>query len=201
MTADQPFRWFFVAIFVGTISISSYFRRRARQVGGTIPRANEGGRSVFLRLLVAAPLFLSMIGYILNPRWMEWSSLPLATWLRGVGVVAGLATLPMLYWVMISIGKNVSETYLTKEGHTLVTHGPYRWIRHPLYAVATLAFVSLGVVASNGFILAIALVAFIGIAAFVVPKEETELVRKFGAAYQEYQLRTGRFTPRRLWVR
>lgn len=201
MISDQPFRWFFIAIFLGAIFISSYFRRRARQVGGTIPRASEGGRSVFLRLLVAAPLYLSFFAYMLNPRWMEWSSLSLPTWLRWVGVVAGLGTLPMIYWVMISIGKNVSETVRTKEGHTLVSHGPYRWIRHPLYTVATLAFVSLGVVASNWFIMAIALVAFLGIAIFVVPKEENELVHKFGAAYQEYQLRTGKFTPRRRQVR
>jgi len=200
MTTDQPFRWFFIAIFLGAISISSYFRRRARQAGGTIPRASEGNRSAFLRLLVAAPLFLSFIGYMLNPRWMEWASLSLPTWLRWVGVVAGLAMLPLLYWVMISIGKNISETYLTKEGHTLVTHGPYRWIRHPLYTYATLAFVSLGVVASNWFIMAIALVAFLGIALYVVPKGESELVRKFGAAYQEYQRLTGKFTPRRQHV-
>ncbi len=201
MTADQPFRWFFVAIFLGTISISSYFRRRARQVGGTIPRASEGGRSIVLRLLVAAPLYLSFFAYMLNPRWMAWSSLELPAWLRWLGVGFGLGALPLLYWVMTSIGKNVSETFLTKEGHTLVTHGPYRWVRHPLYATATLAFVSLGIVASNWFIMAIAVVAFLGIAIVVVPKEEGELVRRFGAAYQQYQVRTGRFTPRRLRVR
>ena len=111
-------------------------------------------------------------------------------------VVVGLAMLPLLYWVMISIGKNVSETYLTKETHVLVTHGPYRWVRHPLYTVATIVLVSLSVVAASWFMMAMALVAFIAIAVFVVPKEEAELIRKFGSEYREYQKRIGRFAPR-----
>ena len=151
---------------------------------------------MLLRLLVAAPLYLSFLAYMLNPQWMDWSSWPLPAWLRWLGAGVGLGTLPVLYWVMVSIGKNISETYLTKESHALVTHGPYRWIRHPLYTVATGAFVSLGVVASNWFIMAIAVVAFLGIAIVVVPKEEGELVRRFGAAYQEYQLRSGKLSPR-----
>ncbi len=196
MTNPQLFRWFFIAIFLGTFSISAYFRRRARQSGEAISRASEGRLSLAARALFAAPLYLSLIAYMVNPGWMEWSSLSLPTWLRWLGVAVGLSMLPLLYWVMISIGKNVSETFLTKESHVLVTRGPYRWVRHPLYTVATLMFGSLSLVASNWFILAMALIAFIAIAVFVVPKEEEELIRKFGSEYREYQERTGRFAPR-----
>jgi protein-S-isoprenylcysteine O-methyltransferase Ste14 len=104
--------------------------------------------------------------------------------------------LPSLYWVMISIGRNVSETYLTKVSHQLVTHGPYRWLRHPLCSVATLALVALSLIAANWFMLAMTLIAFLGIARLVVPKEEAMLTQKFGDAYREYQQRTFRFAPR-----
>ena len=147
------------------------------------------------RLLFAAPLYFSLIAYMLNPEWMAWSSFSLPTWLRSLGVVVGIAMLPLLTWVMISIGKNISETFLTKGCHELVTHGPYRWVRHPLYAVATIIFLSLGIVASNWFMLIMALIAFIAVALFVVPKEESELIQKFGNEYREYQERTGKFAP------
>jgi protein-S-isoprenylcysteine O-methyltransferase Ste14 len=126
---------------------------------------------------------------------MNWSALSLPDWLRWLGVAAGLAILPMIYWVMTSIGKNISETTLTKNSHELITHGPYNWIRHPLYTFATIGFVSLAVVASNWLMLAMALIAFGAIAWFVVPREEAELINKFGSDYQKYQERTGRFTP------
>lgn len=196
MTNDQLFRWLFFAIFAGMLSISGYFRYRARQAGGAIPRAREGKLVLFTRLLFAAPLYLPIMVYIVNPDWMAWSSIPLPVGLRWLGAAVGLGTLPFLYWVVSSIGNNISETFLTKEKHVLVTHGPYRWVRHPLYSATALALVSLSLLAANWFMLAMAGVAVIGIAVLVIPREEAELTRKFGEAYRAYRLRTGRFVPR-----
>src|SRR3972149_5728252 len=196
MANDQLFRWFFIAIFVGTLSISGYFRRRARQSGEAIPRVREGKLALLSRLLLAAPLYLSIFAYMLNPAWMAWSAISLPTWLRGVGTAVGLAMLPLLYGGFSSIGNNISETFLTKEKHVLVTHGPYRWVRHPLYSAATISLVSLSMLAANWFMLAMACAAFLGIAVLVIPREEAELIRKFGDEYREYRERTGRFAPR-----
>ena len=148
------------------------------------------------RLLFAAPLYLPILAYMLNPAWMAWSSIALPVGLRWLGAAVGLGALPLVYWVMSSIGNNISETFLTKEKHVLVTHGPYRWVRHPLYSTATMALASLSILGANWFMLAMTGVAFIGIAALVVPREEIELIRKFGDGYREYVLRTGRFAPR-----
>ncbi|MEX2029501.1 MAG: isoprenylcysteine carboxylmethyltransferase family protein [Anaerolineales bacterium] len=196
MADESIFHSFFLLIFLGVLSISAFFRARARRLGGTIPRAREGKRFAGARLILAAPLYLPLVAYPIYPPSMEWASLPLPLWVRWVGVVVGVAMLPSIYWVMVSIGKNVSETYLTKEGHELVQHGPYRWVRHPLYSVATTTFLALGLVSANAYLLIVAVLAMIGIASLVVPKEEAELIRKFGAKYQEYQKRTGRFFPR-----
>lgn len=196
MANEQLFRWFFIAIFVGILSISGYFRYRARQSGEAIPRAREGNLAMLTRFLFAAPLYLPILAYMLNPAWMAWSSIPLPVGLRWLGAAVGLGALPLVYWVVSSIGNNISETFLTKEKHVLVTHGPYRWVRHPLYSAATIALVSLSILAANWFMLATACVAFIGVAALVIPREEAELIRKFGDEYREYVLRTGRFAPR-----
>ena len=104
--------------------------------------------------------------------------------------------LPVLYWVVSTLGRNISETVLTKEDHSLVTQGPYRWVRHPLYSVATILFVSLGIVAANWFIIVMALVIIIGIALVVIPKEEAQLKSKFGDEYSEYMKGTGMLVPR-----
>jgi protein-S-isoprenylcysteine O-methyltransferase Ste14 len=58
-----------------------------------------------------------------------------------------------------------------------------------------LILISMGIVAANWFILAMACLELVGIAAFVVPREEAELVRKFGLEYQDYMRRTGRLVP------
>jgi protein-S-isoprenylcysteine O-methyltransferase Ste14 len=107
MTNEQLFRWFFIVIFLVTFSISAYFRRRARQSGERISRGREGRLALLARMLFAAALYLSFITYMVNPKWMEWFSLSLPTWLRSLAAVAAIGTLPLVYWIMISIGKNV----------------------------------------------------------------------------------------------
>jgi protein-S-isoprenylcysteine O-methyltransferase Ste14 len=185
----------FAIILVAAFGMSGFFRRRARQ-SGAIARRREGGRMLFLRLLVAVPFYLAMVAFIVNPRWLDWAAVPLPTKVRWAGVAVGLATLPFLYWVLASIGRNISETVLTKSDHQLVTHGPYRWVRHPLYTGAIVAFLSLGLIAANGFLLAMGMAVWVAIATVVVPKEERHLAEKFGGAYLTYRRATGGWIPR-----
>jgi protein-S-isoprenylcysteine O-methyltransferase Ste14 len=196
MAHEQVFRWFFIAIGVGALLISGYFRRKARRSGEAIPRAREGKLVLLSRLVFAAPLYLSILAYMVNPAWMAWSAMPLPAWLRWLGAAVGLAMWPLIYWVFRSIGDNISETFLTKAQHVLVAHGPYRWVRHPLYSAAALSLVALSLLAANWFMFAMACAAFLGIAGLVIPREEAELIQKFGDEYRAYMARTGRFAPR-----
>lgn len=196
MAGDQTFRVLLIALFVAGFGTSAYFRYRARKQGGVIPRRREGGWFLALRLLVGLPLYLALLAYMIHPPWMAWSALDLPAALRWLGVGLAAAAVLLLVRVLRAIGKNVSETTLTKEGHELVTHGPYRRVRHPLYAVASLLFLALALVAANGFIafwmvLVVALVRLL-----VVPREEAALVARFGDRYRRYQATTGALLPR-----
>jgi len=196
MNEQQLFRLIFSAVFLLTFSISIYFRRQARQAGEIIRRAKEGRHLLVLRILFAVPLYLSMLAYMINPDWMSWAALRVPNWMRWLAALVEMGMVPMIYWQMRSIGRNISETFLTKENHVLVMHGPYRWIRHPLYAVSTVILAALSLVAANGFMLALAVLSIFIVALFVIPQEEKQLILKFGEAYREYQRRTGRLLPR-----
>jgi protein-S-isoprenylcysteine O-methyltransferase Ste14 len=195
MEKELIFRLIFTAVLVMSFSISVYFRHRARQQSGKIPRQREEKTLIFLRLLLAIPLYLSMLVYMINPSWMAWAALPLPEWLRWAGAILGIATLPLIYWLFSNRGKNVSETILTKERHELVTRGPYRWVRHPLYSTASLGIFALGLLAANWFMLLMIFLIMIMLPA-LVSQEEAQLIEKFGDAYREYMKRTGRFLPR-----
>ena len=190
------FRWLALVVLLGTIGVSGYYRRRARAASGTIARSREPRRLIAGRLVVALPLFGGVLAYILSPRWMAWSSYGGPEWLRWLGVALGFAAIVSARWVLRAIGANVSETILTKSSHQLVTHGPYRWIRHPLYTTGVLLFIALGLIAANWFVLTFALIALLSIRFVVVPMEERELIGRFGAAYQEYRRGTGAMSPR-----
>jgi len=196
MDIDQTFRLMMVAIFVISASISKYHRRKAKLSGEAISRRDEGRVAMLLRAAVALPLMLSFLAYMINPSWMAWSELVLPVWARWVGVGLGIACLPLLWTLFQSIGSNISETVLTKKNHRLVMTGPFRWIRHPLYTVAMLLFFSYGLMASNWWMMMFTALGLGLIEVLVIPKEEVELIAKFGDEYRDYQERVGKLLPR-----
>jgi protein-S-isoprenylcysteine O-methyltransferase Ste14 len=177
------FRWFALAVFLASLSISAW---RARRTKETIPRA---------RILVLSPLFGGVLAYLANPRWMAWASLSVPSWIRWIGVALGVVVVPSAYWVLTTFGANVSEPVLTKQQQRLVTIGPYRWVRHPIYTVGIALTVSIGLVAANWFILLWAIVVLIAVRLVVIPREEAMLVDMFGDEYRRYRSGTGSFLP------
>lgn len=189
------FRWIALLVFASCVSVSGFLRARARRAGGRIPRSSESGLLIAGRLIVALPLFGGVLAYLANPRWMEWAALGMPAWGHWVGVALGSLTAPMAYWVLTTLGANVSETVLTRERQELVTGGPYRWIRHPLYLTGIALFLSIGLMAANWFILLWTLIALLAVRLVVIPREEQELLGRFGERYRGYMATTGALLP------
>ena len=190
------FRWLALVSVVSVFAISFHYRRLARKDGETIARRREGLAFALLRAVFALPLFAAVVAYLINPPWMAWSGFSLPAWGRWLGVGIGGMAIPSAWWLFSNLGRNVSETVLTKSDHSLVTTGPYRWIRHPLYATGGALLVAVGLMAANWFILALASVVVVLMRILVVPREEEALIAKFGDDYRRYIQRTGGMFPR-----
>lgn len=182
-------------IFIIGISIGGYFRYQAEKSGERLPWREEGWAVMVLLRLAGLAGWLSLVAYLLNPAWMEWSAVPLPEALRWFGVATAALSLPLLYWLFRSIGRNITQTVVTRKAHQLVTTGPYRWVRHPLYSVGTLLFGSFALIAANWFMALMTLLAFVMLLVRL-PNEERHLLERFGAEYAEYRQRTGRFVPK-----
>jgi protein-S-isoprenylcysteine O-methyltransferase Ste14 len=192
-----PFRWLILAVLLAALTVSAYHRARARRTSEIISRRREGPLFQSFRLLMALALFGAVVLYVVRPEWMSWASVEMPLWVRWLGVLLGCLTVVLVHWVLRTLGPNVSETVLTKERHELVTKGPYRWVRHPLYTTGMVLFVALGLMAGSWFLLVATCLAFVLLRWLVVPREEEALVAKFGDRYREYMQRTGRLFPRR----
>ena len=96
---------------------------------------------------------------------------------------------------MKTLGGNLTDTVVTREHHTLVVNGPYRFVRHPFYVAVGLWTTAFSVMAANWFLLAGSL-AVLALLVIRTNAEEARLVARFGDAYQEYMTRTGRFLPK-----
>lgn len=196
MTNDTLFRLITLALFVTAFTISGYFRSKAnRESNERVSRREEGLPILVLLRLAGSAAWLSVVVYMINPEWMKWSTLPLPDALRWLGAALSAAAIPLVFWMFRSLGGNITDTVATRQKHTLVTRGPYRWIRHPLYSFGTLFFIGIILMSANWFILLTAAAA-LTILLLRTPIEEAKLIEKFGGEYRAYARRTGRFFPR-----
>jgi protein-S-isoprenylcysteine O-methyltransferase Ste14 len=189
------FGWLALIVLIAAVGTSGYYRRRARNESETIPRRSEGGVAMTVRLLFALVLVCSIVAHAVAPESMTWASVDVPDWMRWLGALAALSVIPLVRWVLRSLGRNVSETVLTKRDHELVMEGPYRWVRHPLYAAGVLLLVATAFMNKSWLLLSLAVLATILVGAIVVPAEERRLLDKFGERYREYMNETGRFLP------
>ena len=195
MADDQTFRLILVLGMAAFLPVAIYHRVRSQSTGESLDRRQEG---LFI-LLTLRPLGLATMGglvaFVLNPAWMVWASAPLPVALRWTGVAVGVPAVALGVWTFRSLGRNITDTVVTRREHTLVTTGPYRFVRHPFYVTTGLALVANSLTTANWFI---ALTGAAALALMVIrtTTEEAKLVERFGDGYRRYMARTGRFFPR-----
>jgi len=195
MIYEQTFR---VVLIVGSLivlPIAAFHRLKSQATGERLDRRQEGVFILFTLRPVGVAGMLGLFAYMVNPSWMAWSSVILPYWLRWVGVALGVVAGGLLVWTLRTLGRNLTDTVVTRREHTLVTSGPYRWVRHPFYDAVALCVVANSLAAANWFLFLAGGLLFVLIMVRT-GKEEENLVARFGDRYRAYMQRTGRFLPR-----
>jgi protein-S-isoprenylcysteine O-methyltransferase Ste14 len=195
MSPDERFRWIFVAILVAFLPFGLYHRIRSNLSGEKLDRWQEGAFILFGLRLSGLPWFIGGIVWMIEPKLMAWASVPLPLWLRWCGfVLIGIWGF-LFVWTFQTLGKNLTDTVVTRKEHALVTTGPYRYVRHPFYLAFLVAVIGGSIVMANWYLFVTSILPF----AFLVARtriEEEKLVERFGDEYRDYMAKTGRFWPR-----
>ncbi len=195
MDHEQAFRLILIAGCVTVFPIGLYHRLRSQATGEKLDRRQEGLFILLTLRPLAAVRMVGVITWLIDPAWMTWSAVALPIWLRWCGVGLGVVAAALLIWTFRTLDTNLTDTVVTRKNHTLVTSGPYRWVRHPFYLAFLMAMIADSLVMANWFLaltggLAVSLI-FIRTA-----REEANLLSRFGDDYRQYVETTGRFFPR-----
>jgi protein-S-isoprenylcysteine O-methyltransferase Ste14 len=193
LTDDLAQRILMVA-FAVILPIGIYHRLKAR-TDEALDRRQEGWL-ILVSLRPLGFLFMSgMMAFTIKPSWMAWASLDLPSWLRWCGVCLGVMTGGLMIWTFRCLGRNLTDTVVTRRDATLIVHGPYRWVRHPFYLCFCCGVIANSLTTANAFLAITGSVAFVAIVART-SIEERFLVERFGAEYERFMQETGRFLPR-----
>src|SRR5262249_36649551 len=195
MNDDQVFRCILIAGFLILIPVGLHHRLKSQATGEKLDRRQEGVFILISLRLLGLAGWMGLLIFLIDPAWMALSSVRLPVWLRWVGVVLVMVAGALAIWTFRHLGKNITDTVVTRAEHSLVTTGPYRWVRHPFYVAAGTGFLAVSLMTANWFLALMGSLAFI-LLVVRTRKEEEKLVQRFGDKYREYMHKTGRFVPR-----
>src|SRR5262245_16891155 len=105
-----------------------YYRVRSQASGERLDRWQEGPFILFTLRPVGIATMAGLVAYLINPASMAWSAMPLPVPLRWAGVGLGIVGGVLLIWTLRNLGRNLTDTVVTRRNHTLVMKGPYRWV-------------------------------------------------------------------------
>ena len=162
---------------ISAVGVKRDIRRRSLRRG-------IGARILAIAVMIALtrlPLFQQQPSAEVNP-------------INGIaGLIVCFAGFGLAVWARLYLGRNWGMPMSLKEGHELVTTGPYRYVRHPIYTGMLLAI--LGSALVNG---PIWVVFFAGMAVYCVYSARTEeslMQQQFPEQYALYKRRTKAIVP------
>ena len=171
--------------------LSLLLRDRVRRKGSTA--ADRGTRGLNIGLILATVVLADVLAVVIGKHS------PLRIPGHDEVFVAGLLLmwlgLAIRVWAVVTLGRSFRTTVEVDAGQAVVSHGPYRLIRHPSYTGILLILAGYGLAVGDSPALALCLVLPAVSTLRRIQVEETELTRVLGQPYQTYRDRTKRLIP------
>jgi len=158
-----------------------------RTTAGQLDTSRRRERGVFLLLWVILYLALS------RPLHLGQMTLQGHLALKIIGTLIFYGGVALAIWARRAMGSNWGMPMTTNENSKLVTDGPYRFIRHPIYAAVTVMSLSSGIVLSRAWMLVFVVMSVYWI--YCGLQEEKDLAKRFPKEYPGYKRRTKMFVP------
>ncbi len=147
----------------------------------------DRGSTAVVGLATATPILGLLIAPLVArtlPPLLQWGGVAL--------MVGGLA---MRVWAFSALGRFYTRTLRVSDQQTVVTAGPYRYIRHPGYLGMLALWIGAGLAAGNAILLLIGTVVVTLAYLYRMDAEEAMLVRLLGDDYRRYRTHTRRLIP------
>jgi protein-S-isoprenylcysteine O-methyltransferase Ste14 len=177
------------------LAVGGYHRIQSQRSGERLDRTKEGWPMLIGIRLMALLAVASTAAWLWRPERFPWASWPVSPSLRWMGVAGLACAVAWLIWMFRTLGRNLTDTVVTRRDAHFVDHGPYRFVRNPMYSGVLIAGMSLGL-ALGTWLVPLGAGAVFTLLALRTRTEEKYLIERFGNQYRDYMERVGRFFPK-----
>lgn len=159
-----------------------------------ITRSRTDLRTEFVPLLKLVASALIVYLPLLTGKWLALGFYYPNRWTNIIGLTVCALGVALAIWARRTLGRNWSGRVMVQQEHHLIEEGPYRFIRHPIYAGVLLSMLGSALVVGCVFSFAYLLLSVFGLFR-KSRQEETLLTRQFPDNYPGYMQRTKMFIP------
>jgi protein-S-isoprenylcysteine O-methyltransferase Ste14 len=185
MTSMAIFGWLLFAALAFALRSWIHWRQTGRT--GWVGLSGRPGSIEWIGgMLFAVGCAAGPIAPLIGPRWTAMPAVGLPLYL--VGLVGTL-------WAQLSMGTSWRIGVDESDRTALVTRGPFRWVRNPIFTAMVFATTGLGLLVPNLASIAAVAAIVLAVELHVRVVEEPYLVRTHGAPYRTWASHTGRFLP------
>jgi protein-S-isoprenylcysteine O-methyltransferase Ste14 len=189
---ESTFRLVLGVLIALGLGLRFYYQSRHRDVVRTAVRH---GRRDTLYYYLTLSSYVLVLGYVLSDR-LDFAHLDVPTAVRWIGVPLGVGALWLFAACHQALGRYWSGILELSADHALITKGPYRYIRHPMYTSLLASSLAISLVSANWLVA----LACIGSATSMylarVRDEESMMLDQFGESYRQYMDLSGRLLPK-----
>lgn len=118
--------------------------------------------------------------------WLDFFKMNLPDWIRIIGIVIIFSGLIFFWWIHKTLGENWSPVLEIRKGHKLITKGPYKYVRHPMYTLFYVFAIGLLLLVSNWFVGLFALLSWHLLYVIRISSEEKMMLEQFGIEWENY---------------
>ena len=112
---------------------------------------------------------------------------------RSYGIVVLILAVGLAGWALLQFHSAGTDVRPDKPDSAMITGGPFRYTRNPLYIVLTLIQVTAALWLDNAWVLALLPVSVVVINNYAIAREERYLEQLFGQEYLDYKSRVRRW--------
>jgi protein-S-isoprenylcysteine O-methyltransferase Ste14 len=138
-----------------------------------------------------------VLAYLVGVVLQAFVPVPISDETRSIARLAGFALLAagvaLAAWSLVLFRRARTTTIPFGQSSTLVTQGPYRFSRNPMYLALTVAYLGEAGIFGHPWPLLTLLLTLVYVNGMVIPLEEARLQETFGATYVQYRARVRRW--------
>lgn len=151
-------------------------------------------KTIIDKILMTLPgigMFILPLLYV-SSSWFDFAGYNLPQWAGWIGIALFVLMLWMLWRSHYDLRSNWAPSLQIMENHLLVTHGVYKYVRHPMYAAHLLWGIAQPLLLQNWIVGLSMLVTLLPLYFYRIPREERMMLDHFGEKYRNYMGQTDR---------